>query len=188
MIPQAPSVPRKWARLFFLLLFAELSYGCQTKCKMNGDETERLITRIESCQPWTSIYLKSEPDGLNELNQIGGDFERLSIDDARHVVEVINSNSMAKAEKGEPLASQSKVYVLLRFYFKVPTNEKTTATKYFGGWWGVPEKDSEVNLLWPLSEEGGVLRITNDFTGYSGEPYDAIGEFDFFNERYGRRK
>ena len=50
----------------------------------------------------------------------------------------------------------------------------------------MPENRTQVNVLWPL-QSNGILRVTGQFGGFYGPPYDALGEFDYFNQVYGRR-
>jgi hypothetical protein len=85
--------------------------------------------------------------------------------------------------------AQSKIYVLNRYYFKVPSTEPLGQAVHFGGW-VVPiiGDNSQQHMLWPLSEDSKKeFHITGTFQGYAGPGYNALQEFDFFFKKYGLR-
>ena len=83
----------------------------------------------------------------------------------------------------------SKLFVLNRSIFKVPSQSKLPEARFFGGWIGVPRGEKGVDLLWPLTiRSGGKLELIGDFGGYYGDDFQAVEEFDYFNQRFGRRQ
>ncbi len=92
----------------------------------------------------------------------------------------------AARDTNQPIDAWSKIYVLNRFYFDVPDSETASKVKYFGGW-GIPPQGKElVNILWPLAvNASGKIYLKGAFGGYTGDSYDALGEFDYFLSGYG---
>lgn len=154
---------------------------------MNESEIASFLQKLESAPSWTSLRRGNVEAGRRRLNALGSDFRKFSPADAREIVRRFQLESNAKNAAGEPEDSLSKVYLLLRFYFSVPGNEKVANASFYGGWVGVPTSETEVNLLWPLHIRNGTPAVASDFEGYQGEPYDALGEFDFFSTRYAPR-
>jgi hypothetical protein len=81
-----------------------------------------------------------------------------------------------------------KLRAINRFIFNVPEWVNRGDASHFGGWVGIPEKDGQVNELWPLkwANNGGLALAGSNF-GYWGPDFDAVGEFDWFKVRYGFR-
>jgi hypothetical protein len=85
-------------------------------------------------------------------------------------------------------ARASGLYVLLRVVFKVPEDYPREDVRFFGSWSRFGANDDEadrVNLRWPVKIEGGppVLTVLR-FDGYSGGVYDAVGEYNYFANRF----
>jgi len=79
----------------------------------------------------------------------------------------------------------SKLYILNRFFFNVP-DVKTSgkAVKRFGAWW-IPENKPE---CFPLEKKGNGFVIVEGYRGgYMGQPYNALGEMQYFAKTYGTR-
>lgn len=82
----------------------------------------------------------------------------------------------------------SKIFILNRLLFRVPVDENRNRARFFGGWRGVPFVGDKVNMMWPVATDSqGRLIISGIFSGYSGEDYWALSEFDHFTTTYGRR-
>jgi len=145
------------------------------------------IVRLDSARPWTTPVWSPERVAADlALEALGREFQAFPYSDARLVVERFSALAMRKSGTAE-LDAQSKLYVLLRFYFDVPEKERRGEAEYFGNWLGGPYDDAHVYLIWPVSVTDGNVRITGAYKGYLGETYDALGEFDFFASRYNRR-
>jgi hypothetical protein len=82
----------------------------------------------------------------------------------------------------------SKVFVMNRFIFAVPSHVPWARVQVFGAWAGVPTTHDGANLMWPLSERvPGVIELTSHFKGYYGPPYRPLREFDYFSAQFGPR-
>lgn len=82
----------------------------------------------------------------------------------------------------------SKLFVLNRYIFKVPAKSKL-GEPGFGGWIGIPHDETEINELWPFAvRTDGRLELIGEFGGYNGDDFQAVEEFDYFNQRFGRRQ
>ncbi len=181
-----------WRRLNWLALIVPLvtAPGCHQGHQSTHASTnvEQFAIRLDSAPSW----LSSTPDAngstrMAGLDKLGRDFQKLPLEEARELVAIYHAKSFSETYYEDSAHSESKIYVLLRFYFNVPEEELLENAEFFGSWHGVPHKGNTVNLLWPLSTTNGTLQLTGTFGGYYGPPYNALGEFDFFNARYGRR-
>lgn len=83
----------------------------------------------------------------------------------------------------------SKVFLLNRYVFNVPSKSKLKEARFFGGWVGIPCDETDVDLLWPLRMgDDGKWELAGKCGGYYGDVFEAIMEFDYFNQRFGRRR
>jgi hypothetical protein len=149
--------------------------------QISEDAPEGVVRILDSCPAWSDSSAKTE-DILSHLAQVSAressviraGMERFV---ARHI-----------SQKTYDIASMSKLFVLNRFLFAVPEKVKVAAP-FFGGFEGVPYNQSVMNVMWPLSfSDGGHIRLSGRYSGYSGDNYLAVQEFDFFLKKYGRRK
>ena len=86
------------------------------------------------------------------------------------------------------LDEQSKIFVLNRMFFDVPSSDRQEDAQFFGGWRGVPLINGRVNLMWPVGiDRYGQLVLVGRFGGYFGPNYRPLEEFDFFRKKYGIR-
>ncbi len=164
--------------------------GCQRghQSAKTLSNVERFAIQMDSTPSWHSPSMHAGVPQWPELDKLGREFQKLSLEEARELVAIYHAKSFSETSYEDSALSESKVYVLLRFYFNVPEEELMEKTKSFGSWHGVPRKGNTLNPLWPLSTTNGTLHVAGTFGGYYGPPYDALGEFDFFNVRYGPRK
>jgi hypothetical protein len=155
-----------------------------------GADVDAFIRQVETTTPWMMIESKEIHTYSLTMDALGKTFQKLTVADARTVVKRL-SDCSPEEKKLLTLADRSKlstVYILLRYYFYVPSWEHAERVKFFGGWDGVPEKDTQFAILWPLTENAdGSVHLDGMFQGYYGEPYDALGEFDYFSDKYGPR-
>lgn len=144
------------------------------------------VKKVESTIPWAAIkgdFTKH----AESYDEIGREFQSFSMDEARHVVKVLQEHS--RPEKGGDVYAESRIYVLLRFYFAVPEFEEPKKAKFFVGF-SVPVDDNgKVNVLWPLIRtKDKSLHLGSRFGQSLGPPYDALGEFEYFAKLYGPRE
>lgn len=145
------------------------------------------VAKVESLPPWASLDAKKFEEAAAKYRDVGDEFQRFSIEDAAKIVRALAAN--AKPKEGGSLGAESRLYVLLRFYFAVPQYEDPEKVKRFGGGWGVPEDDKgNVNILWPLAtEKDGTLILKYKFKHFFGPPYNPVSEMEYFRDMYGRR-
>jgi len=75
----------------------------------------------------------------------------------------------------------SKLYMLSRFYFDVPTKSETRRSP--GGVMPADEKDW-YNPAWPIEEVDGEIRLSRTPSLYSGAPPRSLATFDAIAKRY----
>lgn len=191
--PRHPSrAPRR--SLFVGLSAAVLALSCSRREAIPPPRADLFVRRADAATPWLAIAPGESLEQVraidaHELDALGREFQEFSTSEARDIVMRLLDGAMKRPRSPlEPEGTLSKVFVLLRFYFRVPGRERAQKFRAFGGWRGVPEIGGEVDALWPLTQDAdGSVHLRGAYQGYMGEPYDALGEFDHLNSRYGPR-
>jgi hypothetical protein len=152
--------------------------------KPSRNKAEELVKLIEACPAWIDV---------TGADLVGGQriTECLSVvadSDTPTIREAVKRLVWKHEDKEDEMGVQTKVFLLNRLIFNVPVSSKRKESPVFGGWVGVPSDDETINLLWPFeTNTDGKLELISGFRGYAGEPFEALGEFDSFNKRFGRR-
>ena len=147
-------------------------------------EIEEVVFIIEKSPLWTRLEKKSD-----EEKSLLDAMEKIS----QYNVEIIREAAIRYLKNNsknfyEVMGVESRIYILNRYLFKAPESA-LFAKGTFGGWEGVPISNKEINWLWPLAyNSDGRLYIEGKYKGYSGPPYQAMKEFDYFYKNYGLRK
>jgi len=153
----------------------------------DNNKVEELFKELEVAPAWNCMTWKDVSTDGPKLMKIIAKTAQMRELEVRNIIQKLLDNSVDKTRVNSD--AWSKIYVLNRFYFAVPSQEKASNAKYFAGWFGVPLTNKCVNLLWPLQEGGGgELYLTGVCAGYSGPRYEALKEFDYFSATYGVRK
>ena len=151
--------------------------------KENGDIEARLLALFDSLEPWT------DPDRMDSAA-----WSRY-IEVARQVqqtdpatVERALSRFVKEAAHAQAYSdeSESKVFLLLRVVFELPSSAPEEQRRSFKGWINWPEADEggRVNLSWPIVWEEGGSRLEARYEGSEGRPYAADLEYRYFQENY----
>jgi hypothetical protein len=146
-----------------------------------GMSAQEVLKTLESCPAWS--------DANAGTNEILTRLIPLSKQDTA-VLRASVDQFVAKchSENRYDIGNMSKLFVLNRVLFAVPAKEKFSGP-FFGGWEGVPHDEREMNMMWPMSQSNdGELQLTGKYSGYSGDRYLAVQEFDHFLAKYGRRQ
>ncbi len=79
------------------------------------------------------------------------------------------------------LARASGLYVLLRVVFDLPSDLPRDDAVVFGGWLhpSVGVETEWFDLAWPVYARGDDVLAVEASSGYFGQGYDAIGEYDW---------
>lgn len=80
------------------------------------------------------------------------------------------------------LAAAAGLYVLLRVVFDLPAHHPRESAKVFGGWLhpSISAESWDFDLSWPVHAGHEGVMTVDEFTGYFGKGYDAIGEYEWF--------
>jgi hypothetical protein len=165
-------------------LVAAISNLNNTLMYQREREIDEIVFTLEKSPLWTRLEKNTDEEKslLNALEKI-----------SQYKVEIIREAAIKYLKNNsknlyEVIGVESRVFVLNRYLFKVPENAPFD-NGTFGGWGGVPVRNKEINWLWPLAyRPDGQLYIEGKYKGYSGHPYQAIEEFDYFYKTYGLRK
>ena len=172
----------KWG-LWVCLAVAVLGTSCQNQIGHSTAQSRRqlVLDEIERCPAWAQMNL-SDPQAQQKLRASLEKLSRYETADLRNAEVTIHERYCA----GQIASYEhSKLFVINRYLFNVPPNMNCN-DPYFGGWLGVPDG---VDMLWPLQWKDGVgLVLVGKSWGYCGEIYSAVNDFDWLNEKFGRRK
>ena len=144
-----------------------------------------VIDEIERCPAWTKI-------DTNELERHKV-IRCLDIIDSEETLvlrkAILELLARWRANDRYSVDNASKIFVMNRYLFKVPSKSRIDEARFFGGWIGVPHDEKEVNVLWPFTvAKDGTLDLVGQFGGYNGDDFQAIEEFDYLNHKFGRRR
>jgi hypothetical protein len=145
-----------------------------------------LIHVIDSCPDWTFLS-SDDASGRQRVLDSLRPFQRTDTAIIREVVKRVESKY--SKEPGYDGHGLDKLFVLNRYVFNVPSSVPARGAQFFDAWRKTRvREDGSADLLWPLSmDEAGLLSLTSPAAGYCGPPYRALAEFDYFNQRFGRR-
>jgi hypothetical protein len=157
--------------------------------KKKGGKDPRRMRPVEraiwDCTPWAAIR-PDDTEGRRRLLAQLQPFKSFTLDEVRSAIKSYMRTAMTTGDRYD-VGEMSRLYVLNRFIHCVPPTVPQEEARFYGGWGGVPQTRGQVRVLWPLAERRGQLRVAGHFGGYFGVPYDALGEFDHFRERFGPR-
>lgn len=146
---------------------------------------DKVAKEIELCPPWSELKQGDDATRIQIMNCL----EKIASYNPALIRQGMEKYVLiTKLQNAYDVSAMSRLYVLNRYIFNVPEKAKFERAA-FGGWLGVPYNSQKVNDLWPLTfDKNGKLSLTEQFRGYSGDDYQALQEFDYFNEKYGLRR
>jgi hypothetical protein len=147
----------------------------------DDNDVEYIIVLIRTCPDWAEV----EPGDQISKDQILGSLINISNYDwrliRRAIVKLINDHP-------SDTSLWNRFFLLNRFLFDVPEKREHN-NQLFGGLAGVPIENGVINWLWPFSyDANGDIQLAGEFEGYSRDPYQAVQEFDFFQDTFGFKK
>jgi hypothetical protein len=144
------------------------------------DNTGKLIFRLKSWE-----YMPSSHELKNTARQI-----QFSTTPTTLRQSLLNYEKVF-AGTSEYVDQMSKVYLLLRVMYILPTAMNSSNARTFGGWVHPSiGSSSAYNMSWPVAvnqtAEGPVISI-DKYRGFLGRGYNAAAELDYFNSNFDRR-
>lgn len=154
-----------------------------TGSKSSNDRLMQILNWIRECPAWQEL----EPPQLTGKEKVIAQLDAVARSDTDTIREAVKHLVINNKEYDPRL--MSKLFLLNRYIFAVPSRCKRKEVRLFGNWNGIPYDDEYINLLWPFQLMAkGTLDIVSDFRGYYGEAFRPLDEFDYFNKKFGRRK
>jgi hypothetical protein len=159
-----------------------------------------MIERIVELPDWSkTIDPQYKSLDYTQLKSVAVEFTGLS-PEARKALVKCYSNQYSFPNFD--LEKASRLYLLLRVVFDLPSNHPRAKAKIFGGWLhpSIGEETTSFNLSWPVRVETVELKpdakqmSTRElmkiarFLGYFGKGYEAIGEYEYFAKNFPFRK
>jgi len=167
--------------LLVLLFSAIILVDCFTRPFHRQVETE-ILAILESSPAWEEVTAEDS----SQAERVSSRLRKISLYDTASIRAAISSyiQNHKKLKTYSP-SIYGRIYLLNRFVFAVPDRKPKDDDLYFASaMW----RNSE-SYLWPFSlDQAGVISLVGQYPGFLGEGYGALEEFDYFNERFGRRK
>jgi hypothetical protein len=152
-------------------------------------EMEKIRKTIAAIPAWADLQ------GIGETQQAALDqcFQEVAKYDTQMIREtVLDLVAELEAQRTYSNGEKSRLLILNRLVFKVP--ETGPRDGRYRGWDGAPASTTGVQLLWPLEEKEGKLKLlAPPGPARAGFPthtqrYEAAAEFDYFAEHFPRRR
>ena len=163
-----------------LIVFLLDSYSKTVNASTNNRKVEAITRQINACPAWSELRQgdkKNKEEILKCLRRISKNETPI----IRKSITQVNNEHL------RDVAFDSRLFLINRYIFN--TSMTTFERKLFGGWAGVPLENGKIDWLWPFAlNQQGKLQLIGEFDGYYGETYAVIKEFDYFLEKFGRRK
>jgi hypothetical protein len=150
-------------------------------------QQQEIIELLRRMPAWSDVA--PGEDGVTERQEIESAVQRIAGYDVADVTAAVERfvDEASADTSGLGVPTLSKLYVLDRYLFAVPP-WTSVGTRRFASFRGVPVDGDRIGELWPWSiDEGGGLRLTGVFAGYTGETFQALREFEYFRDTYGVR-
>jgi hypothetical protein len=162
------------------MLNSQPSSDEQTAVKEIGD-------RLRACPAWSELTA-IDRDSSRKIIEALVDISAYDLEIIRKgIAEYISQAE--RSQQGYDVAAMSRLFILNRVLFAVPEKAPRLSVQFFGGWGGVPSDSTHINLMWPLAyDHTGSLYLSGPYSGYFGETYLAIAEFDWLRDTFDRRQ
>ncbi len=169
----------------------DMSKKEKEKKKPGGGKIFQLLGEAKA---WTHGDGYSDNDNVYMLNVARVLIQSSQSEDPIEQLDIKESLATYTDHYRGDLDELSKVYILLRFLYDVPNSTPIENAKVFGGWMKPSEmiQGETFDMLWPVanvqSKTGPMVpKVVDTFKGYTGVGYDAMGEYDYFNENFSLR-
>src|SRR5205814_1017485 len=142
----------------------QVATGDQNATRNRSTNVNAIVALIEACPSW----LQATDDDASVKRKIVDDLKRISAYAPREVRAAMAQYIERQKSKGVYWFHEyGKIFVLNRFYLNVPAWVSAKEFGVFGGWTGVPRKNGQIALLWPLERRAdGQLELMDVSAGY----------------------
>ena len=152
---------------------------------MSNDDATAVADAIRTCRRWTDVNVGNDAGLVAVEDDVRGMIA------GRDVATVLAGIGRTVAQEGDSagldVGLMGTLYVLNRLLFDVPEWVPGGQPR-FAAFTGIPQRDGEVNELWPWAPAGkGAIHLRGHFRGYVGEAYQALREAEAFQRSYGQR-
>jgi len=125
------------------------------------------------------------PSGWQEYEDAARLVQRANPTELDHAL----AEFLNEAEGAGGAANESRLFLLSRFVFDLPSRDRVERRRVFKGWVNWPEPDPEgvVDLSWPIRFGPGGPSLLDINEGSDGPRYAAIEEYGYLRENFGWR-
>jgi hypothetical protein len=127
----------------------------------------RIIRDIPAWAPARRVSFSEIQQHLEPLRDI-------ALSRIRQGMEIYATHCASREHYG--VEEMSRLFLVNRYVLAIPERIPPRLNVAFGGW--IMPRSESVSSIWPFSMRQGKLQLTEQFWGYAGSSYDALGEFD----------
>jgi hypothetical protein len=140
-----------------------------------------LTAAFRTLAPWTQADDLSSAEWDRYLS-VAGEVARADPAD----VEPALAEFLGERSGFEAAEDETRLFLLLRVVFDLPEQAPESERRSFKGWvnWPPPDADGNVSLSWPITWDAGRPTLVAPYEGSEGRPYNAVGEYRHFLERF----
>jgi hypothetical protein len=143
---------------------------------------KNVLKSLRSMPAWSELRA-DDRQGRQALEHIVQSLVKTKLDVIRSGMELYIQ--LSREAPGQfDIPEMSRLFVLNRFLFDVPAEAPLGSIRLFGGWDGIVVRPGVISPLWPWRVVRGRKQLVGVFSGYAGDEYLALQEFDYFRERF----
>jgi len=177
--PPSPWLPIVGLLFFLSAITPDDGFAAEQRGKVDATKVSQILRILDECPLPTKLpptEAEERQQLLSTLQAIGGY--------PTPTVRAAVKQFMATHWKSR--GQQSKVFLLNRCVFAVPEVAPKDAL-YFDSW--AFKTADPLNYMCPLAlDSRGEIAFVGSFSFYIGPPYRGLAEFDYFEQRFGRRR
>ena len=158
----------------------------ETRAQLPRAPARRAAALLTAMPSWSEIGL-GDRNARRAIERTAADIGRIDLGAVRSAIRSYLQRECL-TDGGPGIGALSRIFVLNRYLFDVPARVPLGKIRIFGGWHGNRSGRAAISPLWPWKTARGQPRLAGTFKGYSGPPYLALAEFDYFRRAYPRRR
>ena len=172
--------------IFFIFFIFPNSLSSRDLCDCHED-IDLILKKISEAPSWI-VTNRKNIDERRDITNLYIDISGYETSLIRRALDRLLKESNSSSY--DAIIDQAKIFALYRILFNVTDSVSLDRSRTYGSWESPVDYESKtIDLLWPYQiGEKGIFELYGEFGFYTGPPYDALAEFDYLLEEFGRRK
>jgi hypothetical protein len=144
------------------------------------------VVRLFQEMPVWILVAREDEEQINRIMAILEKIRAYPLDTIRLAMQDFEKHSQTTGD-------DDKLYLVNKYLFDLPEKFPREEARFFRGYvidiFSLDKPSESVNLMWPFSwGPDGMPRLTGFPVLLLGPPYDALGAFDYYREKFGPRR